>query len=124
MFWEGKVLINDCTFNLFLVSGIKRRQTCDKFVEKGSKGVEINTVRMAAFLNHLRRHVLSTAAKAVGDLSRIKTKFGQSKISNFNMSIMINQQIFRFKIPVNDILLMQVHESIKNFDEVEFGIIL
>ena len=79
---------------------------------------------MPTFLNHFRRHVLSTTTKAVGDLSRIKTKFGQSKISNFDMPIMINQQIFRFKIPVDDILLMQIHEAIENFDEVEFGIIL
>ena len=124
VFWEGQVLINYCTFNLFLVSGVKRRQTRDKFIKKGSKGVKVNTVRMPTFLNHLRRHVLSTTAKAVGDLSRIKTKFGQSKISNFDMPIMINQQIFRFKIPVYDILLMQIHEAIENFNEVEFGIIL
>ena len=109
MFWEGKIFINYCAFNLFLVSRIKRRQARDKFIEKRSKGVKVNTVRMPTFLNHLRRHVLSTPAKAVGDFSGIKTKFGQSKISYLDMPIMIDQQIFRFKIPVYDILLMQVH---------------
>ena len=79
---------------------------------------------MASFLDHLRRHVLSTATEAVGDLPGFESKLGQSEISNFDMAIMINQEILRFEISVDDILLMQVHQAIENLDKIEFSVVL
>ncbi len=68
---------------------------------------------------HFRRHILSTATKGVGNLPGVHPPLGQSKISNFNMPIMPNQPILRLQIPVDNILLMQVHQPIKNLNKVE-----
>lgn len=38
------------------------------------------------------------------------------------MSIMINEQVLGFKIPVDNFVLMEIEESKEYFDEIEFGI--
>lgn len=77
---------------------------------------------MASLLDHFRRHVLSASAETVGDFSAVEPGLRQSKISDLDMSIVIDQQILRFEVSIDDVLLMQVHESIKNFYEVESSI--
>lgn len=77
---------------------------------------------MASLLYHFRRHVLSTSTETISDLPTIQTRLRQSKISNFDMPIIIDQQILRLEISIYDILLMQIHESIEDFNEVESSI--
>ena len=116
---EGELFIDYCVFNLLLVSGIKRRQACHQLVKQCSKCVKINTVTVPTLQDHFWRHVLSTAAKTVSHFSGIKASLGKAKICNFDMSIMIDKQILRFEVSVDDVLLVDVHESVQNFNEVE-----
>ena len=67
---------------------------------------------MPCFLDHFRRHVLSATAKTVSDIPAVESHFGQTEVCNFNMSVMVNQQILRFEISIDDILLMQVHKTV------------
>jgi hypothetical protein len=78
---------------------------------------------MPSLLDHLRRHILSASAEAIGDLSAVQADFGETKVSNFDVAIVVNQQVLRLEVSVDDILLVEVHEAVENFDEVEFGVI-
>ena len=40
------------------------------------------------------------------------------------MSIVVDKEIFGFKISIDDVLLMKVHESVKDLDKVESSIFL
>lgn len=40
------------------------------------------------------------------------------------MTVVVDQQIFRFEVSIDDVLLMKIHETIKNLNEVESSIIL
>jgi hypothetical protein len=35
---------------------------------------------------------------------------------------MIDEQILRFEVAVDDVLLVEVHESVQNFDKVESSV--
>ena len=49
---------------------------------------------------------------------------GESEVSNFDMSVCRDEEILGFKVSVDDSLLVQVLESIKNLKEVESGLFL
>jgi len=51
---------------------------------------------MTNFLNHFRGHVFSASTEAVCYLSAVKASFRKAKICDFDVSIMIDEQIFRF----------------------------
>ena len=119
MIRESQIFINNSTLDFFLVPRVERRQSCYKFIKESSQSVEIDSIRMPCFLDHFRRHVLSAAAKTVSDIPAVESHFGQTEVCNFNMSVMVNQQILRFEISIDDILLMQVHKTVQYFDEVE-----
>ena len=79
---------------------------------------------MSRLFYHFRGHILSTATEAVSDLSGVETNFWESKVSDFDMSIVVDKEIFGFKISIDDVLLMKVHESVKDLDKVESSIFL
>lgn len=79
---------------------------------------------MATLQDHFWRHVLGAATKRVSDFSGVHSTFGETKICNLDMTIMVNQEIFWFKISINDILLMKVHQAIHDFNEIEPGVFL
>jgi hypothetical protein len=79
---------------------------------------------MAALENHLWRHVLSTATERVSDFSGIHSALGKSKIGDLDMAIMIYQEVFGFKIPVNDVLLMKVHKAVHYLNKIKPGMFL
>lgn len=105
--------------DLFLVSTIERGQSGDQLIKQGSQRVEVNSVRMPSLLNHLRRHVLCASAEAVGDLSGLEADLREAEVGDLDVSVVIDEEVFWFEVSVDDVLLMQVHEAIQNFDKVE-----
>ena len=54
----------------------------------------------------------------------IHSCFREPKICNLNMPIMINKQILRLQVPINNILLMQVHKPIQDLNKIKPGMLL
>ena len=79
---------------------------------------------MSRSLNHLRRHVLGAATKAVSNFPTFQTELGQTEISDLDMSIVVDQQILGLEVSVNDVLLVEVHQSVQDLDKVESSIFL
>lgn len=66
-------------------------------------------------------HIFETPTIWIGFFSFV---FRKSKICNFDMSLTIKEYIFRFKISINDVVLVKVLQPIKNFQKVKFCLFL
>ena len=77
---------------------------------------------MPRLLYHLWWHVLSTSTKTISNLSTAQSHLGQSKICNFHVSIVVDEQILRFEIAIYDVLLMQIHKPVEYFYEIEASV--
>lgn len=119
MLGEGQLFIDNRVFDLFLVPTIERGQPSDQLIKQGSQRIEVNSVRVPSLLNHLGRHILCAPTEAVGDFSGFKADLRESEVGDLNVSVVIDEEILGFEVTVDDVLLMQVHETIKNFDKVE-----
>lgn len=96
MLRKGELLIYNCIFNFLFISGVKRRQASHKLIKQSSESVKVDSIRMADFLDHFWGHVFSASTETVCYLSAVKASFRKSKICNFDVSVMIDEQIFRF----------------------------
>ena len=60
---------------------------------------------------HLRCHVLWASAVGIGDLIVVDTRFGQSKICDFNVSLCIKQYILQLDISEDNAVLVKIFET-------------
>ena len=70
---------------------------------------------------YFRAHILQTTAKRVPFLPGF---LRQAKISNFDVPLDIQKHIFRFEIPIDNPLLMQILYSKQNLNKIFFGLLL
>ena len=124
MIWEGELLVNDSTLDLLLIAGVEGRETGHQLVEEGSQSVEVHPVGVTRLLYHFRGHVLGGPAETVGDFSTVEARLAQPEVSYLDVAVVIDQQVFRFEVPVNDILLVEVHESVQDLNEIKTGVLL
>ena len=59
---------------------------------------------MPTLIQHLRSHVLWASTVGVGGLILLDVSFGESEISNFEVSVVVNYYVLGFDIPVDDLL--------------------
>ena len=80
---------------------------------------------MATSTDNLGRHVLDRAAKRLGLLGIIlEALFAQPEISQFNMPIRTEQNVFRFQIAIDNAQRMQVGQGTRKLGQVELDVFL
>lgn len=76
---------------------------------------------MSGLHDHLWRHILGTSTERSGPiLVRLNVWLGESKISNSDVSLQVQENVLRFEVSVNDSLLMNLFQPEKGLDYVEF----
>jgi len=72
-------------------------------------------------LDDLRRQILRRAAKRLGfvTLLRIDPLFRETKIRDFQISLIVKQNIFWFQIAIDNIVLMQTPNSLDHLSWVK-----
>ena len=80
---------------------------------------------MSGSLDHFGRNIFWSPAKAVWVLetSRI-VNLGDSKISKFDITVCVEEDVFRFEISVYDIAIVEVAEGKRDLSSIKFGFIL
>lgn len=68
--------------------------------------------RKKLLCKHLWSHVLRTAAVRICDVFIRNIRFGKSKISDFDVSILIEKNIFKFQISKKNVLRMQIFHAL------------
>lgn len=85
----------------------ERRATCNHFVDQNTKCPPVNCKTVSCHLKYFWSEVFSCATETLSALIRLK-ELGKTKISKFNVAFHVHQDIFRFKVPVNNLISMQV----------------
>ena len=73
--------------------------------------------------DHLGWHVLCASTKRVSELFFFNVRLRKAKVCYFDVTIVVNEKVFGFEISIDDFLLVEIEESIKDFDEVELSVI-
>lgn len=76
---------------------------------------------VAFALNDLRRNVFWSTANTKCKLVFIEANFRNTKVCDFDMTLLIQQNIFRFEIPVNYIPSMQILKRQQYFSSIKFS---
>jgi hypothetical protein len=61
--------------------------------------------------NHFWRHILWTSTERIGEFSFKHVRFGQSKISDFHMSIFSQQYVLRLDISIDNVTLVKIAQT-------------
>lgn len=80
----------------------------EMLVRDNYKAEPISTLIIPLPRKNLRRYILRRTTHTIRHLPLRKHHLRQPKIRQLNMSILIQQYIFRLQVPVDDIPLMQV----------------
>ena len=75
---------------------------------------------MSGIQDHLRGHVLGSAAKCIRPLSALES-LGESKVDQFDITLRVQQQVLGFQIAVGNASTVQVVEGFHNASRVEAG---
>lgn len=78
---------------------------------------------MARFSQHFWSHILWTSTKGISELRGPYPFPTETKISNFQISIHVNHNIFRFDVSINNFFAVQVLNAHQNFNEAVPGFI-
>lgn len=99
---------------VFLRYPNKRVFPHQKRVKKHSQSPNISLLSIIfLFINNFRRHILRSSTQKFQFLI-IRNTNREPKIDNFYSFLRINYNIIRFHIPMNNIILMQIHKSLSN----------
>ena len=72
-------------------------------------------------LDYLWRYVLGSAAHGIGELVFAETDLRKPEVSELDVSVFVYEDVFGLQITVDDISLMKVFESEKDFGRVKLS---
>ena len=121
---HGHLLGDNVAQHLWFVLAVVRRLTTEHFVEKGSEGPPVDFMRVTLPQDNFWRQVLRCTAKGVGLLFAPQIYSGETEIGYSDMSIGIEENIFRLEIAIYHAIFMQVAQCFHKFGCVYFGSLL
>lgn len=92
--------------DLLLIVCVEGRVAACKFIHQGSETVEVYRKAVTDLLDDFRRHIRRTPAEGSADDLFRDVAFTYSKVNQFDMALCVQQNIFRFEVAVEDILLV------------------
>lgn len=75
--------------------------------------------RIPIFFKNFRRHIVNAPTKGIRSLISF---LRQAKICQLKMPFVVQNDIFRFHISVDNILLMKIPKGYQGFKNIKFGI--
>lgn len=114
MVFHNDWLLHDVLEHLFAILLVVRWVATKHLIQKCTQTPPVNTLVMPNALNDLRRQILRRAAKRLGfvTLLRIDPLFRETEIRDFQISLIVKQNIFWFQIAIDNIVLMQTPNSL------------
>jgi hypothetical protein len=89
---------------VLVVKGVNAGQ---HLVGEDAEGPPVDGFAVALVEKHLGREVLRGATKSVGAGLAV---FGEAEVGQFQISILINQNVFRLEVAVDDVLRLKILE--------------
>ena len=94
--------------HLILVWVVKGRDTNNHLVDQDSKRPPVQCFVVSRPDDHLRGQVLWRTAEGVGLLTILLHDLGQAKVSQHDVTIVVQQNVLRLEITVDDVALVEV----------------
>ena len=79
---------------------------------------------MSRLLDHFGGHVLGGPAERVGDFAGVEAGLAESEVSDLDVAVVVDEEVLGLEVAVDDVLLVEVHQTIEDFDEVEASVVL
>ena len=80
---------------------------------------------MSGSLDHFRRNIFWSPAKAIWVFQATRVgNLGDSEIGEFDITVCVEENVFRFEISVYDIAIVEVAEGKRDLSSIKFGFIL
>ena len=107
---ELNLAAKDLLVNNHGVIIVKWVNTSDHFVGEDSQCPPVNRLAVALVEQHFRRKILGGAAESVSPCFAV---LGKAEVSQFQVAILVNQNVFGLEVTVDDVLCVQVlkHET-------------
>ena len=104
----------------------ERLHPMDKLIEKDTQGPSVDFVSMWVFIHHFWRHVLERATERLSIRREhialrvlLKLDFtSPAKVANLNHLLVVDEQVFRLQIPVNEPVLVHEVNAANSLNEV------
>lgn len=99
---------HDVLLHLELVLIVKRGKACDELVKEDPKAVKIQSSSIGLILQYFGTEVLRTSTDRFGQVLLAEVFLGQSKISELQVTPLVDEYVFWFQISVQNIVLVQM----------------
>ena len=93
-----------------------------KFIEKYAKSPYIHMMIILSLKKHFWGHILGTTTERMSSL--LLHDLRKAIISQSNMTLPVNYDILGFKVPIKDLLLVEVVEGRQCLEEVKLRLLL
>lgn len=100
---------------LFLV--IKGRLSNEELVQEDTDGPEVDARVVFATLDHLRSEIVECTTEST-TASRGTRDDGPTKVREFDVTVLGEEDVFGLEVPVDDVLLVAVDESLCDLSDV------
>jgi len=90
-----------------VVSVHERRSPGHHFINKDPERPPVDCKAVAFHVQNFWRQILSSSTKRLGILIWLE-ELGQPEICQFNVSLLIHQNVFRFQIPVDNLISVKI----------------
>ena len=114
---EGDVLVH-----LLRLLGVEGTPTATHLEDQDAERPKIHHLGVAVLVQEdLGGQVLGRAAEGVGRVVLGQVRLGETEVAEGDMAVGIQQDILRFEISIDDVVLMQVLQRQDQLGDVEFG---
>jgi hypothetical protein len=73
------------------------RESCDHFIDDASKAPPIDSFSVSLLFNDFRGQILRSSANGHGFFILIDESFGQAKVRQLNIALLIKEDVFGFE---------------------------
>lgn len=101
------------------VAAVEGRQSVQHFVQNGTQTPPVDRPIVLFLAQHFRCQILGRTAKGSRRVSLPKSVLAQTKVGQDDVSIAIQQNVFRFQVPVDDALRVKIAEGTTDFGGIE-----
>ena len=108
------------TFSFVLTFVIVWWHSCEKLIENSSNWVEIWGEVVFFIFHNLRCHVLCWSTERGSEIIFFEIAFTHAKITDSEMSVDIDKDIFRFQVSVQHFFLVKIFHSENDLAEILF----
>jgi len=112
MWWKLVVAIHDLLVDSERIVIIERWISSEHFENKNPEGPPVNIFVMSFGLDDFRRKIFRCTAKSHGFISY---DFCKTKVSNFDMSLFVDKEVFWFEISVGYVHGVEIVKSEYDF---------